>query len=91
MIYSTSDASLCVSLERFRFATTINSCWIFYSIFFCFFPSTLPFPGVSYSIHQKNGGVVANSYSGVNYILGMRRIQSTYLGDILYLTITHRK
>jgi len=38
MIYSTPDASLYISFEHFRFATTVNSCWIFYSIFF-----SLPF------------------------------------------------
>lgn len=39
---------------------------------------------------QKNGGTVANSYSGVSYILGMRRSIPliTYLANG-HLTITH--
>ena len=35
---------------------------------------------------QKNGGTVANSYSGVSYILGMRKSISRM---IIHLTITH--
>jgi hypothetical protein len=39
----------------------------------CFLGCLLAAPSsVSHSFFQKNGGTVANSYSGVSYILGMK-------------------
>ena len=44
----------------------------------CFRPPS----NLSHSVHpQKNGGTVANSYSGVSYILGARRFHPTYFAN----------
>ena len=67
-----------------KITTTVSGCAMF-SLHVC----SPRRPVLLTQFFQKNGGTVANSYSGVSYILGMRRSIPRISRMIIYITTTH--